>query len=69
MKNVKIAECPFCGGMEFVEGCHRGYGAIAGSGLLASSDLYHQICRDCGSVVRSYVMNPEQLLKRKDRRS
>lgn len=68
MKNINIAECPFCGSLEFVEGCHTGYGEITGSGFLTSASLYHQICRDCGSVVRSYVKNPEKLLKRKDRR-
>ena len=68
MKNIKIVECPFCGSLEFVEGVHTGYGAINGSGLFTGADLYHQICRDCGSVVRSYVKNPEKLLNRKDRR-
>ena len=29
---------------------------------------YHSICRNCGSVVRSYVKKPEKLLKRKDRK-
>ena len=30
--------------------------------------LYHSVCRNCGSVVRSYVKEPEKLLKRKERR-
>ena len=26
-----------------------------------SQKLYHEICLDCGTVVRSYIKNPEKL--------
>ena len=35
---------------------------------LHGADLYHSVCRNCGSVLRSYVKDPEKLLKKKDRR-
>ncbi len=64
-----VKTCPFCGGQEFIRGVQSGYAQISASGWsLLSTDLYHEICRDCGSVVRSYVKEPEKLVKRKDRR-
>ena len=66
---IQINQCPFCGGTEFVKGYQGGYGAVAGiTGLLTGQWLYHVICRNCGSVVHSYVDNPEKLLNRCDRR-
>ena len=35
---------------------------------LGGVSLYHSVCRHCGSVVRSYVKDPEKLLRRKDRK-
>lgn len=65
-----VSECPFCGGTEFIEAYQDAYGALTAVGsILRSEALYHTICRRCGSVVRSYVRQPEKLLKRKDRRS
>ena len=67
--DIKITECPFCHGNEFVEAKQTGYAAISGSkNMWSSEDLYHLICRRCGSVVRSYVKDPEKLLKKKDRK-
>lgn len=60
-------ECPFCKGTDFIEGQQNAYAKVAGEGLHAT-ELYHTICRNCGSVVRSYVKSPESLLKRKNRR-
>ncbi len=66
---VQITQCPFCGSNEFVEGYQDGYGAVTGAqSLLSSQSLRHIICRKCGSVVHSYVNNPEKLLKRSNRR-
>ena len=66
---IKINQCPFCGGTEFVYGYQSGYGAVTGNQTLLSDQwLYHVICRNCGSVVHSYVNNPEKLLKRSNRR-
>ena len=69
MKEIKLSACPFCGGTEFVEGYQGGYGALASKeGAWLGASLYHVICRDCGSIVRSYVKDPEKLVKKKNRR-
>ena len=58
MKEVKIEKCPFCGGTKFVKGWQNGYGMLH-SGIWSGQPLYHIICADCGSVVRSYVENTD----------
>ncbi len=66
-KFVKI--CPFCNGNEIIEALQGGYGAIsATSNKMGGVALYHSVCRQCGSIVRSYVKEPEKLLKKKERR-
>ena len=66
---IRISECPFCHGSEFIEGKQEGHGQLQScESAWHGSNLYHVICRRCGSVVRSYVKNPEKLLKRKDRK-
>lgn len=68
-RDAYVLECPYCGGKEIIECCQDGYGAIyAIRNKLGGCALRHSVCRDCGSVVRSYVKDPEKLLKRKDRR-
>lgn len=67
--SIQITNCPFCGSTEFVEGYQSGYGALTGrDGIWTDAILRHVICRNCGSVVHSYVDNPEKLLKRSNRR-
>lgn len=70
MKEVRISACPFCGGNEFIEAYQNGYATLTSteSGWLGAT-LSFTICRDCGSVVRSYVKDPEKLIKKKNRRS
>ena len=70
MKNVKIDTCPFCGGNEFIE-CKLGsYGSVyVTSGGLRADSLFGTVCRNCGSVVRTYCQNPEKLYHKKDRRN
>lgn len=66
---IQINQCPFCGCTEFVYGYQAGYGAVIGNQTqLSGQALRHIICRNCGSVVHSYVDNPEKLLKRSNRR-
>lgn len=61
--------CPICGGTEMIEAAQSGYAAIyALSHWFGGRALYHTVCRNCGTVVRSYVKEPEKLLKRRDRR-
>ena len=69
MQDKYVLNCPFCGGTEVIESWQGGYGAVtAVSNKWGGAGLYHSICRNCGSVVRSYVKEPEKLLKKKDRR-
>lgn len=64
-----IQLCPYCGGNEIIVTYQDGYGAIrSNQNILGGCDLYHSVCRNYGSVLRSYVKDPEKLLKRKDRR-
>ncbi len=64
-----VRQCPYCGGTEMIEAYQTGYGAVSGTRhKLGGTPLYHTVCRRCGSVVRSFVKQPEKLLKRKDRR-
>ena len=66
---IQITQCPFCGGNEFVEGYQAGHGAITGSqSIWTWQYLRHIICRNCGSVVHSYVDNPEKLVKFSNRK-
>lgn len=63
-----VSRCPFCGGTEVIESFQSAYGAVTGAeNRFGGVALYHSVCRKCGSVVRSYVKDPEKLLKRKDR--
>ncbi len=69
MKMQKECTCPFCGGIELIESYQSAYGSVtAVSNRMGGVALYHLICRNCGSVVRSYVKEPEKLLRRKDRK-
>ena len=64
-----VSRCPYCGGSEMIETYQTGYGAVCAMGnALGGRAIYHTVCRACGSVVRSYVKEPEKLLKRRDRR-
>ena len=68
MENI-YCTCPHCGGTEMIEAVQTSYGAVSAVGnTWGGTALYHSICRRCGSVVRSYVKDPEKLLKKKDRR-
>lgn len=68
MQDKYVQKCPYCGGIEVIESLQNGYATItATNNIWGGVGLYHSVCRNCGSVVRSYVKNPEKLLKRKDR--
>lgn len=68
MENV-FCSCPYCGGTEMIEAYQSGYATVSAlSNKFGGVALYHSICRRCGSVVRSYVKDPEKLLKKRDRR-
>ncbi len=65
---VNIDRCPFCGYSEFIETRQWNTDAYVTGEALFGQELHHLICRHCGSVVRSYVEDPELLLKKKNRR-
>lgn len=69
MKDVKIERCQYCGGEEFIEGRVAAYGgAYVSTGGFRNEALYAVICRNCGSVVRTFCKNPEKLCVKKERR-
>lgn len=69
MRDKYVTNCPYCGGTEMVEAYQSGYGAAVGvENKLGGASIYHIVCRNCGSVVRSFVKDPEKLLKMRDRR-
>ena len=68
-RDMYIKKCPYCGCTEIITAFQSAYGAITGEHhKLGGTALYHSVCRDCGSVLRSYVKEPEKLLRRRDRR-
>ncbi len=68
-RDKSVLVCPFCGGHEIIETFQSAYGAVSAvQNKFGGCALYHAICRNCGSVVRSYVKDTEKLLKKKDRR-
>lgn len=73
MKEIKMEKCPFCGGEELLEcflnsygGCYVSYKA---SKIYRDERLYALVCRDCGSVVRTYCKDPEKLFPKQERRN
>ncbi|MBR5723114.1 MAG: hypothetical protein IKX57_05745 [Oscillospiraceae bacterium] len=62
-KRVIVKECPFCGGTDLVKGWQYGSGKLFADGCLVQGgqEIYHIVCKDCGSIVRSYVHYPEKL--------
>ncbi|MBQ7688417.1 MAG: hypothetical protein IJT27_04285 [Clostridia bacterium] len=68
-KDAYVLRCPYCGGTEMIQTFQSAYGAVSAvNNKFSGRPLYHTVCRKCGSVVRSYVKDPEKLLKRKDRK-
>lgn len=60
----KNSTCPYCGGKKFVVGKQDGHAVVYPEDaftFLKSQKLYHEICLNCGTVVRSYVKKPEKL--------
>ena len=57
--------CPYCGGTETIIGKQAyGYASVtlaSSKWLFRGQILYHEICKNCGTVVRSYVEDPQKL--------
>ena len=75
VKKLKNLSCPFCGGTEFVKG-RRAEGVYYNPYIVPlkcnrkrfTLRSYSQIticvfCKQCGSMVREYIRNPELLEK------
>ena len=72
MKEVKIETCPYCGGTELLECSQDSYGGVyityKAHKMYRSVRLYALVCRDCGSVIRSYCKKTEKLFPKKERK-
>lgn len=64
----KIEKCPYCGSTKNVIGKQSTYAKVCPNKKIALREetLYHVICLKCGTVIRSYVKNPENLVVKKD---
>lgn len=64
MKEIKIEQCPYCGGTDFIKG--YGVQAISGSSKVANSwnlsNLVYTVCKDCGSIVHTQVEKLDRLI-------
>ena len=71
MKEVKIEKCPFCGGEELFECVENStsevYISYKANVIGRDVRLYALMCRECGSVVRTYCKEPEKLFPKKER--
>ena len=66
---IHLQRCPFCGDTEFIQARQYAPEAYIAGEALFGQELKHIVCRNCGSVVRSFVENPEHLLKKKNRKN
>ncbi len=63
----EFVRCPNCGSIKNVIGFQDGYGSVQANNALTfkSQRLYHIFCLDCGTLIRSFVKNPEKLVLNK----
>ena len=62
-KSIEIKKCPFCGAKDFTEAKARFVSPLDDG--FHGSVLYHTICLNCGSVVRSYIKDIKPFVKNK----
>ena len=65
MDTEKIV-CPYCGGTDFVIGKQAVVLPEKDLFIFRGQALYHDICSKCGTVVRSYIKEPEKFVGKKD---
>lgn len=56
-------QCPYCGKTEFVKGIQmEGNGIMPIKKLtLKAQPIYHIVCLNCGTIIRSYIKKPDKL--------
>ena len=65
---IKMEEqykCPWCGCKDVVYGVQADRGKVRPANKITLNEgqvLIHVICKSCGTVLRSYVQNPEKLV-------
>ena len=58
-------KCPWCGSDKMVYGVQTDRGRVKPAKkvtLSAGENVIHVICKECGTIVRSYVEHPENLV-------
>lgn len=64
MKEIKLpGKCPWCGSAEFTEAMARYVSPL--NDKLHGSVMYHTICLECGTVLRSYIKDVKPFLRKK----
>ena len=64
VKIFRDFRCPYCGGTEYVRGWKGGvYGQVVNLKHLLSTQqtIQFQICKRCGTIIREFIANPEEL--------
>lgn len=56
--------CPYCHGQNFILACQQPDGTLKYQEIvtLEKGKLYHIVCLACGTVVRTFMADPSQLL-------
>ncbi len=67
-EEIKYEKCPHCGSKENVIGKQDGYAAITPNKIFTMKQeaIYHVICLNCGTIIRSYVKEPRKLVIKKE---
>ena len=62
-RRIEIKFCKVWAATEFVQGWQYGSGKLFSDGCLVQGgqEILHVVCKECGSIVRSYVHYPEKL--------
>jgi len=64
MRDKFVTSCQYCGCTEMVEVYQAGYGtATVVNHPLHGAHIYHAVCKNCGTIVRSYVKKVEKIAK------
>ena len=69
MKMEEKYKCSWCGCEEVVYGVQTDRGKVRQAKKITLDEgqaLIHVICKSCGTVLRSYVKNPEKLADHKN---